>query len=256
VADELEQGTRIAYGRERFRVVTLKGEMIEMTGAMSGGGNRPIRGKMGTQVRTKTAESAESSQMSQKALEDMQIQAEELQARVNYCQEQQGSLEREIQTLRNSQQRDEAEYKRLAVSITSLEQQMASNLKQCEAQRQRMLKKTTDEGAVKEREEQIEAAKQELEQAQFAEQAVSSQIEEIQTQYETMRNENVKPVQAKIKKVGNQIEKLAANVRSLNVALASADRNIQKITGNNNNLKLKDLENHCLFKKIYKQISF
>ncbi|XP_037708977.1 structural maintenance of chromosomes protein 4 [Drosophila subpulchrella] len=237
VADELEQGTRIAYGRERFRVVTLKGEMIEMTGAMSGGGNRPIRGKMGTQVRTKTAESAESSQMSQKALEDMQIQAEELQARVNYCQEQQGSLEREIQTLRNSQQRDEAEYKRLAVSITSLEQQMASNLKQCEAQRQRMLKKTTDEGAVKEREEQIEAAKQELEQAQFAEQAVSSQIDEIQTQYETMRNENVKPVQAKIKKVGNQIEKLAANVRSLNVALASADRNIQKITGNNNNLR-------------------
>ncbi|KMY90563.1 structural maintenance of chromosomes protein 4 [Drosophila simulans] len=237
VCDDLEQGTRIAYGRERYRVVTLRGEMIEMTGTMSGGGNRPIRGKMGTQVRTKTAESADSSQISQKALEDMQIQAEELQARVNYCQEQQGSLEREIQTLKSGLQRDEAEYKRLAVSITSLEQQMASNLKQCEAQRQRMLKKTTDETAVKEREEQIEAAKQELEQAQFAEQAVSSQIEEIQNQYDTLRNDSVKPVEAKIKKVNSQIEKLASHVRSLHVGLATADRNITKITGNTNNLR-------------------
>ncbi|KAI8041998.1 hypothetical protein M5D96_003298, partial [Drosophila gunungcola] len=187
VCDDLDQGTRIAYGRERFRVVTLRGEMIEMTGTMSGGGNRPVR--------TKTAESADSSQMTQKALEEMQIQAEELQTRVNYCQEQQGSLEREIQTLKMVLQRDEAEYKKLA----------------CEAQRQRMLKKTTDEGAVKELEEQIEAAKQEVEQAQFAEQAVTSQIEEIQTQYDTLRNDNVKPVEAKIKKVGSQIEKLAAN---------------------------------------------
>ncbi|XP_052852418.1 structural maintenance of chromosomes protein 4 [Drosophila gunungcola] len=237
VCDDLDQGTRIAYGRERFRVVTLRGEMIEMTGTMSGGGNRPVRGKMDTQVRTKTAESADSSQMTQKALEEMQIQAEELQTRVNYCQEQQGSLEREIQTLKMVLQRDEAEYKKLAVSITSLEQQMASNLKQCEAQRQRMLKKTTDEGAVKELEEQIEAAKQEVEQAQFAEQAVTSQIEEIQTQYDTLRNDNVKPVEAKIKKVGSQIEKLAANVRSLKVALTSADRNIKKISENNNNLR-------------------
>lgn len=237
VSDDLEQGTRIAYGRTRYRVVTLRGEMIETTGTMSGGGNRPIRGKMGTQVRTKTVESADSSQTSQKALEDMQVQAEELQTRINYCQEQQGRLEREIHTLKLNQQRDEAEYKRLAVSITSLEQQMASNLKQCEAQRQRMLKKTTDEGAVKEREEQIEGAKQELEQAQFAEQAVSSQIEEIQTQYDALRNDNVKPVEAKIKKVGTQIEKLAANVRSMNVALATAERNIQKITANNTNLR-------------------
>ncbi|KAH8362632.1 hypothetical protein KR200_002539 [Drosophila serrata] len=237
VSDDLEQGTRIAYGKTRYRVVTLRGEMIETTGTMSGGGNRPIRGKMGTQVRTKTAESADSSQVSQKALEDMQVQAEELQTRINYCQEQQGRLEREVHTLKMNHQRDEAECKRLAVSITSLEQQMASNLKQCEAQRQRMLKKTTDEGAVKEREEQIEGAKQELEQAQFAEQAVSSQIEEIQAQYDALRNDNVKPVEAKIKKVGSQIEKLAANVRSMNVALATADRNIKKITENNANLR-------------------
>ncbi|SPP82285.1 structural maintenance of chromosomes protein 4 [Drosophila guanche] len=237
VATDLEQGTRIAYGRQRYRVVTLRGDMIELTGTMSGGGKTVIRGKMGTQVQTKTAESADSSTSQTAALEDMQIQAEELQTRINYCQEQQGRLEREVQTLQQTVQRNEAEYKRLEVSITSLEQQMASNLKQCDMQRQKMLKKTTDEDAVKLLEEQIETAKQELEQAVFAEQAMSSQIEEIQGQYTALRNDNVKPVEAKIKKTATQIEKLSANIRSMNVALSTAERNIEKITENNNNLR-------------------
>ncbi|XP_017152259.1 structural maintenance of chromosomes protein 4 [Drosophila miranda] len=236
VGTDLEQGTRIAYGRQRYRVVTLGGELIELTGTMSGGGRTALRGKMGTQVRTKTAESADTSSSSQSALEDMQIRAEELQTRINYCQEQQGRLEREVQTLQITLQRNEAKYKHLDVSIKSLEQQMASNLKQCDIQREKMLKKTTDEGAVKSREAQIETSKEELEEALSAEQVMSSQLEEIQVQYNDLRNENVKPVEAKIKKTTTQIEKLSANIRSMNVALSSVERNIEKITKSNNNL--------------------
>ncbi|XP_022233745.2 structural maintenance of chromosomes protein 4 [Drosophila obscura] len=237
VAEDLEQGARIGYSGKRYRVVTLRGEMIEMTGTMSGGGKTCLRGKMGTQVRTKTAESANTSTSQNAALEDMQVQAQELQTRINFCQEQQGRLEREVQTLQMTVQRNEAEYKRLEVSITSLEQQMASNLKQCDMQRQKMMKKTTDEGAVKSREAEIDTAKQELEEALSSEQAMSSQIEEIQAQYNALRNENVKPVEAKIKKTAAQIEKLSSNIRSMNVALSTAERNIEKITENNNNLR-------------------
>ena len=32
VADDLEQATRIAYGARRYRVVTLKGDLIETSG--------------------------------------------------------------------------------------------------------------------------------------------------------------------------------------------------------------------------------
>jgi chromosome segregation ATPase len=47
------QATRIAYGARRFRVVTLNGEMIETSGAMSGGGKEKMHGKMGTQARNR-----------------------------------------------------------------------------------------------------------------------------------------------------------------------------------------------------------
>ncbi len=50
VADDLDQATRIAYGQSsRNRVVTLKGEIIEVSGTMSGGG-QPLRGRMGTNL--------------------------------------------------------------------------------------------------------------------------------------------------------------------------------------------------------------
>ena len=61
VANDLEQGSRIAYGRIRHRVVTLQGNIIETSGTMSGGGN-PQRGRMGnTQpIVNETSHTAES----------------------------------------------------------------------------------------------------------------------------------------------------------------------------------------------------
>lgn len=113
---------------------------------------------------------------------------------------------------------------------------MASSLKQCEAQRKRMLEITTDEAAVQELEEHIEQAKQQLTESQEKEQAMSSQIEKVQAEYDELRLNTVKPVEAKLKKVTNQIEKLSANVRSLNVALSTAERSIERLKQNNVNL--------------------
>lgn len=46
VATDLEQANRIAYGKTRWRVVTLDGQLIEASGAMTGGGARVSRGGM------------------------------------------------------------------------------------------------------------------------------------------------------------------------------------------------------------------
>ena len=53
VAENLEQAKRIAFGAQRFRVVTLSGEVIETSGAMAGGGSQKMSGKMGQQIATK-----------------------------------------------------------------------------------------------------------------------------------------------------------------------------------------------------------
>lgn len=46
VAENLEQANRLAFGKNRWKVVTLDGKVIDKAGTMSGGGNRVAQGGM------------------------------------------------------------------------------------------------------------------------------------------------------------------------------------------------------------------
>lgn len=50
VANDLEQANRIAYGTKRWRVVTLAGQLIDVSGTMSGGGGKPKSGGMSSKL--------------------------------------------------------------------------------------------------------------------------------------------------------------------------------------------------------------
>ena len=50
VADNLENAERIAYSGKRWRVVTLGGQLIDVSGTMSGGGTRVNRGGMSSKL--------------------------------------------------------------------------------------------------------------------------------------------------------------------------------------------------------------
>ncbi len=83
VAENLDQATRIAYGgQQRHRVVTLKGEIIEVQGTMSGGGN-PMRGRMGTRVQVEEQYTPESVRSMQESLVENERCLKEQQRRKN-----------------------------------------------------------------------------------------------------------------------------------------------------------------------------
>ena len=65
------QATRIAYGGRNgsWRVVTLDGALFEKSGTMTGGGNRPSGGKMGTSIRASV--SGEAVATAEKELSDL-----------------------------------------------------------------------------------------------------------------------------------------------------------------------------------------
>ncbi len=49
VCEDLDTATNIAYGPVRYRVVTLQGHLIDISGTMSGGG-RPKKGGMASKL--------------------------------------------------------------------------------------------------------------------------------------------------------------------------------------------------------------
>ena len=50
VADDLTQAQRIGYGKKRWRVVTLAGQLIDPSGTMSGGGAKVSKGGMSSKL--------------------------------------------------------------------------------------------------------------------------------------------------------------------------------------------------------------
>uniref|UniRef100_A0A3Q3J4X6 Structural maintenance of chromosomes protein n=1 Tax=Monopterus albus TaxID=43700 RepID=A0A3Q3J4X6_MONAL len=78
VAQDMEQATRIAFQKDkRWRVVTLKGQIIEMAGTMTGGG-RVLKGRMGSSIGTEMSQ--EESLTDQEA--HLKLQIKELEANV------------------------------------------------------------------------------------------------------------------------------------------------------------------------------
>jgi structural maintenance of chromosome 4 len=51
VADDLVQAQRIGFGKKRWRVVTLAGQLIDPSGTMSGGGTKVQRGGMSSKLK-------------------------------------------------------------------------------------------------------------------------------------------------------------------------------------------------------------
>lgn len=52
IADDITTATEVGLsGQQRHRVVTLKGEVVDPQGTMTGGGAHTVSGRMGRQVR-------------------------------------------------------------------------------------------------------------------------------------------------------------------------------------------------------------
>uniref|UniRef100_A0A5F8GS02 Structural maintenance of chromosomes protein n=1 Tax=Monodelphis domestica TaxID=13616 RepID=A0A5F8GS02_MONDO len=79
VANNLDQATRVAFQKDkRWRVVTLQGQIIEQSGTMTGGGSKPMKGRMGSSFVVEVSE--EESLSEQEAYLDIQVK--ELEANV------------------------------------------------------------------------------------------------------------------------------------------------------------------------------
>lgn len=95
VANDLDQASRIAYGTRPYRVVTLKGDMIEMDGSMSGGG-QPRSGGMGTSVKqTKATDQSVIDKLEQQLVE-LRSEREQLDSKIESITRDLHLIERDI----------------------------------------------------------------------------------------------------------------------------------------------------------------
>jgi structural maintenance of chromosome 4 len=126
VAKDLDQASRIAYhskDNKNWRVVTLKGELIEQTGTMTGGGNRALSGGMSASFQSQT--SAKDVAVAQKSKDEALNNLREVQETKKNVSAQLKTLESQYSNLQMTITKAEMEVKALEAQIQDLTKTVA-----------------------------------------------------------------------------------------------------------------------------------
>uniref|UniRef100_A0AAX7UYS2 Structural maintenance of chromosomes protein n=1 Tax=Astatotilapia calliptera TaxID=8154 RepID=A0AAX7UYS2_ASTCA len=208
VAQNLEQATRIAYQKDkRWRVVTLKGEIIEMAGTMTGGG-RVMKGRMGSSIGTEVSQ--------------VEVNLSKLQG----CQERKLQLEENIQRLRPQLRDMKNTLEKYTNSMTSLADQethLKLQIKELEAN---VLAAAPDKAKQKQMEKSLEAFKQDYEAASSKAGKVENEVKRLHNLIVDINSHKLKAQQDKLDKINKELDECSSTITKAQVAIKTAGRRV------------------------------
>lgn len=234
VADNMDQATRIAFGATRYRVVTLKGDVIEIAGTMSGGGKTQFRGRMGERVKTKTSASLDTSLGGGTIddLDDLKAKAQDLQNEINHLQQQQGEQQRKFKELSKLLPAKQSALNRLKTDLDTLAQQIPGLEAQVDDQRVIMEQTHSDAAKVADLEAKIAQQRTVFDKCKTETDQFTKQIDAVQKEISRITDELITGVRAALTKLDKEMAKMTTQVRKLNVEITNSERNVTKAEEN------------------------
>ncbi|XP_029157780.1 structural maintenance of chromosomes protein 4 [Nylanderia fulva] len=220
VAENLDQATRIAYGRMRYRVVTLKGELIELSGTMSGGGRTVFRGRMGQKVVRNEPSTAD--------IERLQSQLDVIFEECNNLRTKQQPLEQQIHVLTTALRDMKIDNQKFSIEVQTLREQEPSLQAQLKAQKKKAADSISDPKKVKLLQKTLNAAKLHLDEVKENSASVEREVERINNNIDEISGNRVRDQQKKITQLTKSIDKAKAEICRLQVSIKTAERNVKK----------------------------
>nr|XP_020471286.1 structural maintenance of chromosomes protein 4 isoform X2 [Monopterus albus] len=219
VAQDMEQATRIAFQKDkRWRVVTLKGQIIEMAGTMTGGG-RVLKGRMGSSIGT---------EMSQEELDRMESKLNEKVSKLQSCQERKLQLEENVQRLRPQLRDMRNTLEKYANSMNSLTDQEAHLKLQIKELEANVLAAAPDKTKQKQMEKSLETFKKDYEAASSKAGKVENEVKRLHSLIVDITSHKLKAQQDKLDKVNKELDDCSSTITKAQVAIKTADRNLKK----------------------------
>ncbi|XP_015179859.1 PREDICTED: structural maintenance of chromosomes protein 4 [Polistes dominula] len=222
VADNLNQATQIAYGPKRYRVVTLKGELIELSGTMSGGGSTVFRGRMGQKVVSYEPSAAD--------IDKLQNNLDKVYEECNELRNKKQTLENQIHTLSNSLKDMTVDRNKFNIEVQTLKEQESLLEVQFENQKKKVAESVCDSKEVQKMKKIIDSAQKKLDVVQEKSTVVENKVSDINKKIEEISGGRVREKQQKISSLNKLIENTKAEICKLQVAITTAERNYKKVT--------------------------
>ncbi|RXW12128.1 hypothetical protein EST38_g13726, partial [Candolleomyces aberdarensis] len=221
VADTLDQANRIAFGARRFRVVTLDGQIIETSGAMSGGGGQPMRGAMSAKQAADTVSPTTLKKYEQEAA----ACAQELSKATKEFQD----AEAELDTLKRREPELEMEYQKLGMEVTTRKARIAEMQKRVADLKAQNQPDTADQDRIKTLDREIAKEEAKLEDIQAKAAEITSAIAELEDKIMAIGGAKLMSQKAKVDSERMYIDLAEKAISKAEETKAKAESDIRRL---------------------------
>lgn len=219
VASDLEQANRIAYGARRWRVVTLDGQLIDVSGTMSGGGARVARGGMSSKLIAET---------SKEQVSKLEVDRDELEQEFQAFQERQRELEGRLKDLNDQIPQIETRMQKASLEIESLKRNLADAQRRVSELMAAHRPSKTDNARIATLEKQISTLEKEAETLRAETADVEAEIKELQDKIMEIGGVKLRGQKAKVDGLKEQIGTLTEEISNSEVAKSKSEKQKDK----------------------------
>ena len=218
VAKDLEQANRIAYGARRWRVVTLDGQLIDVSGTMSGGGTRVAKGGMSSKL---------VADITKEQVAKLEVDRDQLEQDLKALQEQQRILEASLKELTSQMPKIETSIQKTSLEIQSLDKNLADAERRVSELTAVQPFSGADDGQIKALEKQIAKLEKEVDKLRAETAGLEQEIQGLQDKIMEVGGVKLRTQKTKVDGLKEQIDTLTEEVSNAEVARSKAEK--QKI---------------------------
>lgn len=219
VAKDLEQANRIAYGARRWRVVTLDGQLIDVSGTMSGGGTRVARGGMSSKLATET---------SKEQVSKLEVDRDELERDFQAFQARQRELETSLKELSDQIPQVETTIQKAGLEIESFKKNLADAQRRVSELTVAQQPSKSDSARIANLEKQISNFERDVEKLRAETADVEAEIKELQDKIMEIGGVRLRGQKAKVDGLKEQIGTLAEEISNSEVAKSKSEKQKSK----------------------------
>uniref|UniRef100_F1KR40 Structural maintenance of chromosomes protein n=1 Tax=Ascaris suum TaxID=6253 RepID=F1KR40_ASCSU len=246
VADDIATATRVGVGgRERHRVVTLKGEVVEPSGTMTGGGRSEQRGRIGQDIKVDTSKD------SAKEIAALQNYLDEEQERLVDIRRSIQQLEKRLNSVKTDYDRVKRNEQNLKTDIGPLEEKIEGLEKRLKEQKVRAKEAAADERAVEKAKQKVAELEKERNAAAEVADEVREQVAEVSAKIQAVYAELVEPFKRQLDEALARKESASKGIAKEKGAVNNAERNLNKAKARKNDLEADLKETEEAIEKIH-----
>ncbi|KAF5370011.1 hypothetical protein D9758_001368 [Tetrapyrgos nigripes] len=223
VAQDLEQANRIAYGKKRWRVVTLTGQLIDISGTMSGGGSQPQRGGMSS----KLAPAGVTPEVLRKYEQDSVEASRNLDAAVQELR----NIEAELERIRTAGPQIDLAYEKLGLDIETGKKRISEAEKRLRDLQSQSQPDANDVARISTLEKQLKVCNKELEKIQEKAAEIEQSLKEVEEKIIQIGGSKLLTQKSKVEGIRTYIDTANAEITKAEVAITKAEKTVTKSQG-------------------------